>query len=155
MPESKTDCYREGITLKVAANGTKTCPVAAMLRMYKMRIEAGAKPEDPLYVMRDGSYLTRKILQREMRTSLAAVGMVPGEYASHSLRIGGATSLAACEEFDSDRIRILGRWSSDCFLRYLRQTDMMRKEASRAMATIASADWRTLGRKAFDPTTAE
>jgi len=151
---SKTDYYRKGVTLRCAADGSSTCAVRRLGRMKAMRLARGAAQTDALFRMDDGSYLTRKRLQKEMRSCLKAVGLVPGHYSSHSLRIGGATTLAACKEMDSDRIRVLGRWASDCFLRYMRQTDTMLKDVARAMGAMADVDFRLLGKKAFDPWTA-
>jgi len=155
VKESKTDYFRQGCTLRCAANGTSTCPVDALATMVRLRLARGARPTDPLFVMENGAFLTRHRLQAEMKNSLTAVGLVAGHYTSHSMRIGGATSLAACEEMDADRIRVLGRWSSDCFLRYLRQTNTMLKSCSRMLGAMGDVDFQTLGRKAFNPATAE
>ena len=149
LRSSKTDPFREGCTLRAAANGTRTCPVAAAKRMVRHR--SGDNAAEALFKMSDGSFLTRERLQRHMRTSLAAVGLVPGYYASHSLRIGGATSLAACKDFGTDRIRVLGRWASDCFLRYLRETNLMLVQASRAMAAVGESEWTDLDEVQFNP----
>ena len=78
-----------------------------------------------------------------------------GNYSTHSLRIGGATSRAACEEMDADRIRVMGRGSSDCFLRYLRQTMAMLKSTSILLGAMDDVEWKLLGVKAFNSDTAE
>lgn len=146
---SKTDHYRQGITLRVAANGSSTCAVAALAEMVALRKEHGAKPHEPAFVLEGGKYVTRQMVQDVMQEGLTAIGMVASNYTTHSLRIGGATSLAACEEMDADRIRVLGRWSSDCFLRYLRETTAMRRATSRMLGAMSTADWQSL--ETFNP----
>jgi len=154
ISESKTDYYRQQVKLRFVANGSATCAATALAAMVRLRVKLGAKPTDPAFMMSNGN-LTRDRLQREMKCSLQAVGMVPGHYSTHSLRIGGATSLAACEGMDADRIRVLGRWSSDCFLLYLRQTKAMLKSTSTMLAGMNVVDWKDLGKEAFNPQTAE
>ena len=52
---------------------------------------------------------------------------------SHSLRIGAASTAAAmgCPKY---LIQSMGRWSSDCFRRYIRLSDTTIRNTSRAMA---------------------
>jgi hypothetical protein len=150
---SKQDYFRQGCVLKVAANGTSICPVAAVLKLVKSRPHA--RPDEPLFVLANGKYLDRARLQKEMRRSLEAVGFKGSDYATHSMRSGGATSLFCAEGFDGDAVRVLGRWSSSSYRLYLRHTDKMRRDASLAMARMATADWSKLDRKSFNPDKAE
>ena len=46
-------------------------------------------------------------------------GLDPSRIAGHSMRIGGATQLMAAG-FGGTIIKLMGRWSSDCYMRYLR-----------------------------------
>ena len=55
------------------------------------------------------------------------------------MRIGGATSLA-CMNWSSEMIMILGRWSSDCYIRYLRVDDHKRRMVSSSMAKVTTED---------------
>jgi len=155
IKSSKQDYYRQGCQLKFAANGSSTCACEALAKMVRNRLASGAKPTDPAFVLANGDLLTRHKLQKVLKEGLTAIGLVAGNYSTHSLRIGGATSLAACEEMDADRIRVLGRGSSDCFLRYLRQTTAMLKSTSRMLGAMEDVEWKLLGVKAFNPDTAE
>ena len=74
-----------------------------------------------------------------MRSALDAAGFDGIKYAAHSLRIGGACSLAAAG-VDSAAIHTFGRWASDCFLRYIRVSDRMVQKASKEMAKISRQD---------------
>ena len=53
-----------------------------------------------------------------LRSILKGAG-VPGNYSSHSYRIGAATS-AALAGVPDRVIKVLGRWFSDCYVRYIR-----------------------------------
>ena len=56
---------------------------------------------------------------KELRILLAQDGHHPAHYAGHSFRIGAATT-AASQGLPHWLIQTLGRWSSDCYLRYIR-----------------------------------
>ena len=136
---SKTDPFRDGIDLRMAANGTKCCPVNRAAKYVRMRINRGGDPKSPLFLLKGGAFLTRDRLQRGMRSGLTAAGLDAAKYATHSLRIGGACSLAA-SGWDSASIQTFGRWRSDAFLSYIRVSDQMLRKASKSMAGITKQD---------------
>jgi len=146
---SKTDPFREGIVLRVAANGSRTCPVQAMAAYF--RTNSSRKRDDPLFSFLGGQSLTRASLQKWMRWGLERAGLNPKHYATHSMRSGGATSLLACPGFDIEHIKTLGRWRSDSVSRDLRDSEMLRVQASRNMASISSNDWMRNEFPKFDP----
>ena len=60
-------------------------------------------------------------MQRSYQFSLnllRLVGLDPQHYSGHSFRIGGATS-ATIAGLNDYEIKLLGRWSSDCYKRYI------------------------------------
>jgi hypothetical protein len=134
---SKTDGWRQGIQLRVFANGTSTCPVAAMAKWLKVR--RGGGPKSPLYNFADGSFLTRDRFQRTLKKCVELAGYSSAHYTTHSCRIGGATSLA-CAGQPAETIQMLGRWSSDCYTRYLRMDDARRRRMSKAMSEVVAED---------------
>ena len=134
---SKVDVFREGVTLKVAANGPPTCPVRAMARWMRARV--GRDPKSPLFVLADGSFVTRSRLQAVLQDGIRRAGYDPCHYTTHSLRIGGATTLA-CAGCPSETLMLLGRWASDCYVRYLRVDDARRREISASMALVQTSD---------------
>ena len=58
-------------------------------------------------------------LTHELRDVLQHCGILPQHYFSHSFRIGAATTAAAAG-IPAWLIKVLGRWSSDCYERYIR-----------------------------------
>jgi len=82
----------------------------------------GCSPR-PLFVFSDGTFLTHGYLVAFLRMVLPDIENIN----THSFRIGGASaamaagaSSAAMAAGASDAlIRIMGRWSSDCYNRYI------------------------------------
>ena len=73
----------------------------------------------PLFRYEDGRPLTYAALVREIRAALGAAGLNAALFAGHRFRIGAATSAAAAGVEDA-LIKILGRWQSSAYLRYVR-----------------------------------
>ena len=114
IKESKTDPFRVGHTIVVGGTNTPLCPVAAMKQyLAKRPPQAG-----PLFVNAVGKPLTKQALTLETRKLLAQAGFNASSYAGHSYCIGTATTAAAAK-LPSWLIKTLGRWSSDCYERYI------------------------------------
>ena len=60
-------------------------------------------------------------------------GLDPRRVSSHSLRIGGATAMAATEMSEFE-IKLMGGWKSDVFLDYARNTTQLFERARRTFA---------------------
>ena len=122
---SKTDPFREGVTVRIAANNTILCPINA-LRLY---LPLHPTPTGPLFVFQNGGFLTRA----DINTLLKDMTNGAANVSSHSLRIGAASTAAAmgCPKY---LIQGMGRWSSDCFRRYIRISNDTIKRASRSIA---------------------
>ena len=115
IKESKTDPFRVGHTITVGATNTFLCPVFAMKQYLARRqiVSIG-----PLFVNASGKPLTKHALTSETRKFLAQAGFNASNFAGHSYRIGAATT-AASAKLPSWLIKTLGRWSSDCYERYI------------------------------------
>lgn len=134
LRSSKTDFTRQGVTIKVFENGSRTCPVAAY-REY-LRLSPHQQPDQPAFVQKDGTFLTRERLTVALRRSLGLLGMDATAYASHSLRIGGVVSAAAAG-YGIETLKKLGRWASDAVLVYLQLPDAMLKGAHMEMSRVS------------------
>ena len=110
IKSSKTDPFRKGYVLRLASIVSRFCPVRAFNKFLQFRLPASY----PLFRFRDGSFLTRQRLSALIHSCFPRSNLN-----THSFRIGGASAAAAAGIADSS-IQILGRWSSDAFLRYLR-----------------------------------
>ena len=111
---SKTDPFRQGVTVCLGKTNRELCPVAALLSYTSLR---GTAP-GPLFRYDSGQPLTHNALVREIRARLQVAGLKAEDYAGHSLRIGAATTAAAAGLSDS-LIKTMGRWQSSAYLLYV------------------------------------
>ena len=100
LKQSKTDQLREGV---------------ASMMGYLVSSGLGT---GPLFIFKDGTFLTRDRFVDEVRKALTAVGMDSSQLNGHSFRIGAATT-ATARELEDSVIKMLGRWESSSYLRYI------------------------------------
>ena len=83
--------------------------------------------------MSGNAILKRAMVTDVLRWAATELGQEEALYASHSLRIGGASTMLACG-FSEEDIRRLGRWQSFCWRRYAHNTREKMRGVSAAMA---------------------
>lgn len=115
IKSSKTDPFRKGINLVIGATDSEICPVWALTNY----LATAAFLTGPIFMYKNGKPLSRKLFTEEIRNLLSLGGLEPRHYAGHSFRIGAATT-AASVDIPAWLIKTMGRWSSDCFERYIR-----------------------------------
>ena len=113
---SKTDPFRSGVTLSVGRTGSHICPLTAMTRYISI---LPLNLSGLLFHKESGKPLTRKVFTSLTRDLLKTMGVNAKHYASHSFRIGAATSAGAAN-MPPWLIKTLGRWTSDCYERYIK-----------------------------------
>ena len=111
LPASKTDPFRRGTTLTVAAAGDDACPVRAIRHLFRWK----APLDSPLFMTAGG--FTRDLVIGQLRQILALLG-VKGHYSGHSFRRGAATS-ARSAGLSDEEIMLLGRWKSASYRLYI------------------------------------
>ena len=111
LPASKTDPFRRGITLSIAASDDDACPVQALRRLFRWE----ASPDSPLFQW-EGAF-TRQVVTKKLREILTLLG-VEGHYSGHSFRRGAATSAREAGLSDQE-IQLLGRWKSESYRLYI------------------------------------
>ena len=112
---SKTDQFFQGAQVVLGATGSDLCPVEALLDYLSSRGPALG----PLFILPDGGPLRRPQFVEEVQQALSASGLVGLNFNSHSFRIGAATSAGAAGVPEST-IKVLGRWKSMAYQRYIR-----------------------------------
>ena len=118
----------------LAKMGKELCPVAAILPYLALR---GSKP-GPLFILQDGSYLTRQKFMDLLRLTLREAGLDDSKYAAHSFRIGAATS-AKDAGIDDVHVKILGRWKSNAYQLYVRTPqEKLASLSKQLVATLVS-----------------
>ena len=106
---------RLGIDIYLGRTYNDLCPVIAMLQYLAVR----CFDNHPLFLLKNGTPLSRKGLVEKIKTALAQAGIDSSHYSGNSFRIGAATTAAACSVSDAT-IQLLGRWKSGCYTRYIR-----------------------------------
>ena len=95
------------------------CPVLSMIRFLEVRgCDAG-----PLFVNSDGHPVSRCFLATLLGRCIKSCNLNADRYKGHSFRIGGAT-YAAQQGLSDAQIRLLGRWKSDAFKKYIRVSNL-------------------------------
>jgi len=136
---SKTDPLGFGTTRNHYETEEDLCPVAAARAYFKAfpgRFRGG---EAELPLMRDsgGDPLSRGRLQQILKLAASAEGEDPGRMGSHSLRIGGATTMFHVVP-EAQRTRRFGRWASDAYHIYWRDSHEEQRGVARDMARDTS-----------------
>lgn len=95
-------------------NGT-VCPVQRLLDYLRLRGTAAG----PLFLNEDRQPVQRKAFADLLAMVFHHLGLPCSNYKGHSFRIGAA-SLAAEQGLSDAQIRLMGRWKSNAFKKYIR-----------------------------------
>ena len=105
------------------------CPVRAWAMIIKrIRSYPGADDDTPVSAVWRNNKI-EKITSKDIINSInnaaksigyADLGVEEGDFGTHSIRSGGAMAMAL-DDVPFFRIMMIGRWSSDAFLKYIRK----------------------------------
>ena len=115
LRQSKTDVFGMGVKIYLGRTGDTLCPLSALLAYLAIR----PPTPGPLFLLRSGQPLSRGGLVSAVRLALGSTDLDISRFNGHSFRIGAATAAAEAGIPDST-IKLLGRWRSSAFTRYLR-----------------------------------
>ena len=104
-------------TLVIACSTSLVCAVTAM-RDYFLP----ACPCGPLFPFRSGRLLTSSAIVNLLRDAARHIGLPYNSLKGHRFRIGVASTAAAAGLPDW-LIKVVGRWSSDCYQIYIHTSD--------------------------------
>ena len=104
--------YNQSPISMIISRQAGVCPVETLLRYCSVR---GLVPE-PLFQHLNGVPVTQT---EWLARVIKYCGLDSTRYKGHSFRIGAA-SHAAASGYSDTQIRLLGRWQSDAFKRYIR-----------------------------------
>ncbi|XP_075711490.1 uncharacterized protein LOC142748274 [Rhinoderma darwinii] len=111
---SKTDVVGKGAWLSIGRIGGQYCPVKWVQEFVLVRV-----PGTQFLIHQDGSAMSRFQFEAIFKAGLKYLGLPPGEFGTHSFRIGAATEADALG-LDSAAIMSLGRWRSNSYKSYVR-----------------------------------
>ena len=116
---SKTDQARRGCTRALSATNASVDAVSALIEMFAARPDlAFADPLTPLFLMDNGAAVNSDTISGELKAVAEFLELDHRRFASHSLRRGGATAMAAAG-IAPYVIRRWGRWLSDAYKTYI------------------------------------
>ena len=94
----------------------------------------GATAEDPLFVTPTGTIMSRAWFLDKLNTLLRRIGFTD-KFSGHSFRSGAATS-AAKAKIPDHLIKVLGRWNSDCYNRYVKPSVQLIFDAQSKLCSV-------------------
>ena len=118
LNSSKTDPFRKGVQIPYFKK-SNLCPVACMLSYIHSCRKIPLQSESPLFVDNFNQPFSRQQFIMYLREILRRLGYKENDYCSHPFRIGAA-STAAAAGIEDYLIKVLGRWNSSCYERYIR-----------------------------------
>ena len=119
----------------VGGGGRLIDAVAEVINLEKVDpLEGEERKTTPAFRNEKGVAFSVNEISRWIKKLMKAIGESVVGYSSHSLRIGGATALYTAG-VDPLVIMMMGRWSSDCYQRYIRGDVNL---AMRVSSTIGS-----------------
>ena len=128
IKQSKTDPFRQGVDVFLGRTDAHICPVRALTQYIGTRSSAPG----PLFLLNNGTPLTRPYLVSHLQTALRQEGLDDTQYNGHSFRIGAATT-AAQQGVEDSLIQTLGRWRSDAYKLYIKIPRSQLAKVSRAL----------------------
>ena len=131
LKRAKMDQLGKGAYIYIRRSDNDLCPVAALLAYLALR---NTDP-GPLFRTAEGTPLRKSSIVGRVREALSLLGYDQSSYASHSFRIGAATTAAAAGMEDST-IQALWRWSSPAFISYIK---LSQQQLANLAAQLASA----------------
>ena len=117
LRQSKTDPFQRGQTIHIFATGSSTCLIRT-ITIYRNFI-SNKDSIDPVFHAGRFQPLTQKKLNEILHCLLQQGGINQVDYASHTFRIGAATT-AATAGIPAWLIKTLGRWSINVYMDYIR-----------------------------------
>ncbi len=130
--QSKTDPFRQGAVVTIQASGDSSlCAVSALDHF----LASTPHRQGPLFRFQSGATLNKALLNRLIHLMADRSGLSSKHYTSHSFRIGAASTAAAAGIPDWS-IQALGRWSNDCYRRYIRLTPVETDGVAAAMTRV-------------------
>lgn len=145
LAASKTDPFRLGVVVPMFTTGDAVCPSAAYASVLIKRKAANIAARAPLFCNLSGNILVKSDIIFTMDSVFNYVNQslglpsLLGSYKGHSLRRGGATSLALSGVPDRV-IQIVGRWKSDSYKLYIESNTDELKSAHQKASLIRRSD---------------
>lgn len=136
VQKSKTCVH--GFVVTIGCSGTHICSVCSMHEYLAARTSRNClSGEDYLFQFSDNSVLSKFSLNLAIKFLVSKLGLDPGDYSSHSIRSGVATTASSCL-FQDYEISLLGNWRSSVYKNYIRNVSSLQKGFAKRLAQAQS-----------------
>ena len=98
LDASKTDVFRHGAIIRVYKNDSTTCAFTALRAHWDHAHDQS--PNAPLFQLANGTGVSYTLLHSSLKLLMLRLGADPNLVGTHSLRIGGASTLAILGVFE-------------------------------------------------------
>ena len=95
------------------------CPIHMLLECFALR----GNHADAIFITHGGIPVAQEVLARQLSAAIRLCGLDPVRCKGHSFRIGAA-SYATGKRMSDSQIRLMGRWKSNAFHKYVRISSM-------------------------------
>ena len=133
LKQSKTDKFSNGVMVYVGCSTQSVCAYCTLKKFLVARSDHS--PDAPLFADNHVPVLKKTYFVNATRLALSAIGLNPSLYSGHSFRAGSATS-GAENGFNHWELKMLRRWSSECFNIYLRNPKLVANFAQRLASSL-------------------
>lgn len=134
LTRSKTDKGTTGVHVTLFRNHGPLCP--GMWASWALSTAEDTRPSAPLFQDSEGNAIDYNSFHAFLKSLCASYGLETGNISSHSLRIGGATTLIELGVHIST-VKAIGRWTSDCYILYIRISEDSLRLAASALGKAA------------------
>lgn len=131
LKASKTDPFRQGVDIILYRTGQLVCPWRTLSAFLSVRRKMGNAVRGPLFLTPAGTVMSRNWFLEKLQALLNRLGYT-NKFTGHSFRSGAATT-AAKANIPDHLIKTLGRWSSDCYCRYVKTPQTLIRDAQLKM----------------------
>lgn len=122
LERSKTDTFSTGTPNRWRISKFKKwCASRALDRVLRRSHTPRIQKDKPLFCDENGLPILARDVIKTLKASITAAGLNAGNFMGHSFRKGGATDLALAG-VDIEEIKILGRWTSNSWKKYVAMT---------------------------------
>ena len=132
LQDAKNDSDGRGYTIPFDRNRSPDAAFDFVGECFDFAIFARPKRGSPFISSSAGEELSYDRLLEAIKNIARHFGLDPARYGTHSSRIGGASALSAAGVEDSV-IKLMGRWQSIAFLKYIRLATSIYSRALEAL----------------------
>lgn len=134
IPASKTDPFRQGVTVVIPEGPRDICPRTAIRDWIRSSTNGH---DGPLFHI-NGQPFKRNFVIKHLARALDDTGYVSRLFSGHSFRRGAAT-WAASVGMTGLEIKTLGRWNSECYRLYVDAGPQRSADLGRSMLSATSS----------------